>query len=218
MLKRFYKLISHIYFPIIQRPKRLKMGFMVHISNVTFGYNNYIGSYSTIVHSSLGDYCYMNKRCQISYTVMGRFCSIADDVKIGLGFHPTDLISTHPAFYSKNEKLNFFSKITVVEEYKKTTIGNDVWVGSNAIILGGLSIGDGAIVAAGAVVTRDVDPYAIVGGNPARVIKYRFEPDTINKLLKMKWWDSDLDLIKKQHDKFLDSKVFFQTFSSRNND
>ena len=110
----------------------------------------------------------------MQYAVIGKLCSIGDNVRIGLGIHPTHLRSTHPAFYSPQG--NWDIKPTIQEkitEYKKVYIGDDVWIGTNAMILDGVTIGSHAVIAAGAVVTKDVPEYAIVGGVPAKIIKYR---------------------------------------------
>ena len=93
------------------------------------------------------------------------------------------------------------------------TIGNDVWIGANVCILPGISIGDGAVLAAGAVITKDVPPYAIVGGVPAKVIKYRFSEDIIKKLLKIKWWNWEEEKVKKNKDLFYDPVKFVERFS-----
>jgi len=161
----------------------------------------------------LGDLSYVGKRSQVCSTKMGRFCSIGEDVKIGPGLHPVDFVSTHPAFYANNKKSLCFSDKLLIDEYKAVEIGNDVWIGTNAIILGGLKIGDGAIIAAGAIVTKDVEPYAIVGGNPAKIIKYRFSEEVIAKLLKLKIWERDLKWIRENHAYFLNPGLFIDTFS-----
>lgn len=116
---------------------------------------------------------------------IGKFCSIADNVTILLGGeHKLDTISSFPFSLEKNR----FSKGDVI-------IGNDVWIGYGATILSGVSIGDGAVIAANSIVTKDVEPYAIVGGVPAKTIKYRFDEKTIDKLLKLKWWNLDIPTI-----------------------
>ena len=132
---------------------------------------------------------------------IGKFSSIASFVKIGLGIHPTkDFVSTHYAFYSNKKKLTkTFSDKNYIEENKNVSIGNDVWIGANAIILDGITISDGAIIGAGAVVTKDVPPYAIVGGVPAKIIRYRFDEDTIKKLLEISWWDFPITWLEKNY-------------------
>ncbi len=130
---------------------------------------------------------------------------------IGGGKHPLDFVSTSPVFYSQRNALKkCFNKIDF-KEYDNTVIGNDVWIGSNAFIKGGVTVGHGAVIGAYAVVTKDIEPYSIVGGNPAKVIRKRFDEATIGKLLETKWWDySDKFLIAKSIefdnvDKFLHS-------------
>ncbi len=117
---------------------------------------------------------------------IGKFCSFADDVVILLGGeHDYENVSTYPF----GQLLWRFSKTRTVHTKGDVTIGNDVWVGRGAIIRSGVTIGDGAVIGAGSVVVADIPDYAIAGGNPAKVIKYRFNPDVIEKLLLLKWWD-----------------------------
>lgn len=137
---------------------------------------------------------------------IGRFCSIAGRVTVVNGFHPTcEFVSTHPAFFSPLAQGGFtYSNESLFEEVKHIDsegryaieIGNDVWVGFGTTILAGVKIGDGAVIAAGAVVTKDVPPYAIVGGVPAKVIKYRFEQEDVDFLCEFKWWDKPFEWIK----------------------
>jgi len=164
---------------------------------------------------SLGDFTYIASGTKISRAKIGKFCSIGPDCKIGLGKHPTkSFVSTHPIFYStlKQAQIAFadiaFADKNYFEEFGNIEIGNDVWIGANAIIVDGIKIGDGAIVAAGAVVTKDVPPYAIVGGVPAKIIRYRFDKDEIAKLLELKWWDKDINYLKSNFKKFHDIKEF----------
>jgi acetyltransferase-like isoleucine patch superfamily enzyme len=128
---------------------------------------------------------------------IGRYCSIAANVNISPSQHPVNWLSIsdrqHNSAYLDFNR--FGGNDVAVKRFvddKRAEIGNDVWVGINAVIMGGVKIGDGAIVAAGAVVTKDVPPYAVVGGVPAKVIKYRFDEDTIKELLALKWWDYDI--------------------------
>ncbi len=142
--------------------------------------------------NSCGKHSYISRDSSINRedTIIGSFCSISDGVRIGLAQHPTNYFSTsHFCFDNLNlEDVGFVDKPCV--------IGNDVWIGSDVLIMGGINVGDGAVLAAGTVVTKDVPPYAIVGGVPAKVIKYRFDEETIKELLELKWWDMHDEKIK----------------------
>ena len=136
---------------------------------------------------------------------IGKFCSIAPEVKIFLDAdHRTDCISTYPfpAFYNGNK---------VASEYVATKgnviIGNDVWIGYGAKILSGVSIGDGAVVGAGAVVAKNIPPYAVVVGNPAKIIKFRFKPEDVEILLGIQWWNWPLEKILSNADILMSNRV-----------
>ena len=145
------------------------------------------------------------------HLVIGKFCSIAAHVTLAAGNHPMNYISTSPYTYSKiknsfaeaqlyNDEFNYIENSNYLCE-----IGNDVWIGTGAILVCGnkaLTIGDGAVIAAGAVVTKDVPPYAIVAGCPAKIQKYRFSEDTISWLERKKWWTKSNDWIRKNVDAF----------------
>ena len=140
----------------------------------------------------IGSYSYVNEHTTIKKgTRIGRYCSIGRNCEIGAYNHPMTWITTSPVAYNSN--FYFPESSGLFQQSKRTTpsnthIGNDVWIGSNAIILRGIKIGDGAIIAAGAVVTKDVPPYAVVGGIPARLLKFRFSENLISELLAIKWW------------------------------
>ena len=128
---------------------------------------------------------------------IGKFTAIADDVTIFLGGnHHIEWITTYP-FGLLHQNYFDGEDITNQTETKgNVTIGNDVWIGSHTIIMSGVTIGDGAIIAAYSVVTKDVEPYSIVGGNPAKFIRYRFDEDIRTALLKLRWWDLEINHIK----------------------
>jgi acetyltransferase-like isoleucine patch superfamily enzyme len=135
---------------------------------------------------------------------IGKFCSIAARVTIALGGnHRSDLVTTYPfiAFVADWPEAECLSGEDVAAVSKgDVIIGNDVWIGYGVMILSGVTIGDGAVIGAGSVVTKDVEPYSIVAGNPARLIRKRFNDETIRKLLEIKWWDWPPEKIGKNLD------------------
>jgi acetyltransferase-like isoleucine patch superfamily enzyme len=155
----------------------------------TFGKNVFIAFGVKLGFCTVGEYARIRHFSTVYYATIGKFTSIGRNARIGIGQHPTNLISTNLIFYKKNPISNKWVKPIKYDEYRPICIGNDVWVGESSMIMGGVNIGDGAIVAARSVVTKDVPPYAIVAGVPAKVVKYRFDQETIERLLEIKWWD-----------------------------
>lgn len=148
-------------------------------------------------NTSIGKFTYINVGSVIFSNVsIGRFCSVGRNVEVGLARHPVSYLSTHPFQIAKSlfQRLPEYSKIKTIpwKFHEKTTIGNDVWIGAKACINSGVTIGDGCIIAAGAVVTTDVPPYSIFGGVPAKKIGGRFPEDIVDRLLVSKWWDRPL--------------------------
>lgn len=162
-------------------------------------------------------------------TSIGRYCSINGTARI-YDNHPLECITTHPfldhpaylspeEYVKRKEIINKYGTHWNNAEYENSplrdnrpvTIGNDVWIGANVIILSGVSIGDGAIIAAGAVVTKDVEDYSIVGGVPAKLIKYRFSKEQIHRLQKIKWWDWPHKKIEEHIEEFYQPGVFVDT-------
>jgi acetyltransferase-like isoleucine patch superfamily enzyme len=182
----------------------LTFGRDVHIKESKFGRHTQIADQVNVYKCTIGDYSYIEVGTVLAHATLGKFCSVAGGCYIGLGVHPSrEFVSTHPAFYSTSRGLHTsFADRDYLAEYAPVTVGNDVWIGTAAVIRGGISIGDGAIIGAGAVVTRDVPPYAIVGGVPAKLIRYRFDTPTIDFLLAFKWWDKGDDWLKANFRKF----------------
>lgn len=205
MVQKMKRMLKMAYY----RKKYHKMGVQLSkgveiggFSTTFEGYNR-LGRNSTFT-GSLGRCSYMGENCKI-HADIGRYCSIASEVCTIQGRHPTsDWVSTSPVFFSPDCQCGttYVSQRLFDEMSPKTIIGNDVWIGTRATIRSGVSIGDGAIIAAGAVVTRDVEPYTIVGGVPAKPIRKRFTDEQIDALLSLKWWDKDETWIKDHAAKF----------------
>lgn len=140
-------------------------------------------------NSSIDRFSYVGYDCEIISCRIGSFCSIANRVIIGGAKHPLGWVSTSPTFYNVSGGTGRHLGNLQFKPSTETIIDHDVWIGSRAIILQGVRIGTGAVIGAGAVVTKDVPPYAIVAGNPAKVIRFRFDSMTIEKFLDSEWWD-----------------------------
>ena len=153
---------------------------------------------STILYTTMGRYSYCGYGCTFINCKIGRFCSIADRVSAGLASHPMDWVSTSPAFYFGGGRSipEDLAALHYHAEQPMTVIGNDVWIGQGVLIKPGVTIGNGAVIGMGSVVTHDVPPYAIVGGNPARVIRLRFPQNICDRLNASQWWERDMNFLK----------------------
>ncbi len=168
----------------------------IHRKDSFAGMNN-IGNRTVFLWSSIGYGSYVANDSFIRRTAIGKYCSLGKNIRVIDVTHPANtFVSTSPSFFSLNPmnklclvKRQKYEEILYCERQYSVVIENDVWIGDGVQIIGGNKIGNGAIVAAGAVVTRNVPPYAIVAGVPARVVKYRFSEDEIAFLNELKWWD-----------------------------
>lgn len=180
---------------------------------------NMIDRDTIVKHSyfDIGSYCSFD--CHIIKAKIGKFTSIGPRVYIGYSTHPTkNWVTTHPAFYMDLQSVLKYSfhqgEEPLFNAWKEAIpaylveIGNDVWIGGDVRIMDGIKIGNGAIIAAGAVVTKNVPPYAIVGGVPAKIIKYRFTSEEIEFLQNFEWWDKPIKWIKQNYQKFSDIGSF----------
>jgi len=159
-------------------------------------------------------YSYFSTNSKINNCQIGSYCSIAPNVIIGLGSHLIEkAVSVHPAFYLTQTDLGVaYADKDYTPKSPEIIIGNDVWIGTNAIIKDGIIVGDGAIIGAGAVVTKNVPPYAIVGGVPAKIIRYRFNQEQIEFLLNAKWWKKEEWWLKENFKYFLNIDSFMNNF------
>ena len=168
-----------------------------------------------IFNSVIGDYSYVGRNTKVVYAEIGKFCSIAGGSIIGMGVHTLDCLSTSPIFTEKNNATGTsWTDSLKVYPFKRVKIGNDVWIGARVMVMGGVSIGDGAVIGAGAIVTKDVPPYAIVVGVPAKVIRYRFSPEIIERLLNIKWWSISEERIKNNIHLFQSDSIDIDTLES----
>ena len=181
-----------------------------------FGLKVTVYAHTTIARAVVGDYSYIGGRSELKNCTLGKFCSVGPNVRIGLGMHPIDRVSTYPGFYSPfaSGATKFFTDPTALESLP-VTVGNDVWIGANAIINDGVTVGDGAVVAAGAVVANDVAPYSVVGGVPAKVIRSRFEQEMVDFLLDLRWWDLEEETLRKNGAAFGNPGAFRESLGRR---
>jgi len=214
-LKKKFKSLFYRFFPELRKILSAKEDDFVN-SKVYFGFSCKIYPKARLTNSIIGNYTYIAKNSIISNTAIGKFCSIGPNLIAGWGIHPTTGISTHPMFYSTRKQNGMtLSKVNKIEEILPIKIGNDVFIGMNVIILDGVTIGDGAIIGAGAVVSKNIPPYAIAVGCPIKIKSYRFNEVTIDKLLKIKWWnfeENDLLLIEKH---FLEVETFIEKLKTK---
>lgn len=206
----------------------------VNINDCTFGdnaiicsncsmYKSRIGNYNKIhintilQEAKVGDYTYIGQDNFISKAHIGKFCSIGPNLFSGWGVHLTNGISTHPMFYSTRMQNGItFSPTDKIIERIPVKIGNDVFIGMNVLILDGIKIGDGAIIGAGAVVSKNIPPYAIAVGSPIQIIKYRYSPEIIEKLLEIQWWNWSHDKLKEVEKYLNDIESFIAKYEKGN--
>lgn len=182
MIKRIIKWFKNLcMLYILNRKNNLKTKSKKISYKAKYGKHNVIGKNVYIDESvQIGDFTYINQNTSLENCIVGKYCSISEGVKINPTEHNLSLKTTHPI---AGDSGHYGLKS------KKVIIGNDVLISMNSIILSGVKIGNGAVIGAGAVVTKDVPPYAIVGGIPAKIIRKRFSDDEIYRLESLKWWD-----------------------------
>lgn len=182
------------------RSSAIKNSFIHKTSKVESG--------SNIINVQMGRYSFCGYDCEIVNCEIGSFCSIANNVSIGGAMHPMHWVSMSPVFYKGRDSVKEKFSEHEREVNKKTVIGHDVWIGKNALIKQGVNIGTGAVIGMGSVVTKDVVPYSIVAGNPAREIRKRFDDKTISRLLVTEWWEYSSEKLRAVADKFTQPEEF----------
>lgn len=180
----------------------------------SFDGNNYVGQSAFLSGCKLGRGSYVGDGARICNMTTGKFCSIGFNVTSAIGTHPVrENIATTPSMFSTSpaNNLSFTDSQLYEDNNGGITLGNDVWIGNSAILMGGVTIGDGAIVGAGSVVTKSVPAYSIYAGVPAKCIGMRFDGETVDKLLKLKWWDKDDAWLKEHAKDFANPGEFIKT-------
>ncbi len=172
-------------------PKRLfsKVSVFALLSDSRVDVTAAVCSGTRLYRSALGRYSYVGRNSFITNCSIGNFCSIAGNCNIGGTGHPLNWVSTSSVFHKWD---NILKKNFARHEYdifQQTVIGNDVWIATNAMLKAGITVADGAVIGMGAVVTKNVGPYEIWAGNPAKCIRKRFDDETVKKLLESRWWD-----------------------------
>lgn len=174
------------------------------------------GPFTEISESVIDDYTYLMQNCQVQYSDVGKFCSIASYVRLHPVNHPMWRPTTHHMTYRRKsygmgdtDDGEFFDW----RRGNKVTIGHDVWLGHNVTVHAGVTIGHGAAIGSGSVVTKDIPPYAVAVGVPAKVIKYRFSDDVIEKLLDIKWWDWPCEKLKDRLEHLTDMQKLLSDFA-----
>jgi phosphonate metabolism protein (transferase hexapeptide repeat family) len=209
-------------FPPTARPYNPQLGEApaidpsARIFDSTVGAWTEIGPRSVISESSFDDYSYAASDVQIAYAEVGRFCSLAADVRINPVNHPLDRVTQHHCTY-RRIAYGFDTvddaAIFAWRRAARCVIGHDVWIGHGAIIMPGVTVGTGAVVGSGAVVTRDVEPYTVVVGTPARPIRQRFDKRTAAQLLEIAWWNWDHETLQARFADLLDVPGFLAKYA-----
>ncbi len=180
------------------------------VKNSQIDKTSVIESGSHLVNVNMDRYSYCGYDCTFINVDIGSFCSISDNVIIGGATHPIEWVSTSPIFRKRKDSIKRKFAFLEYEVSQKTTIGHDVWIGTNVLVKQGVKIGNGAIVGMGSVVTKDVDPYTIVAGNPAKEIRKRFPDEIIQVLQKSQWWTYSESSLLEIGSKFDDINAFVE--------
>lgn len=184
--------------------KLLKKARLCGIKASSIHSTSKIESGTTFYGSSMDRHSFCGYDCDIYFADIGSFTSIANGVVLGGGRHPMEWVSMSPVFYEGRDSVKAKFSTHSRELVKRVVVGHDVWIGRSAIILPNVAVGDGAVVGAGSVVTKSVPPYGVVAGNPARLVRFRFDDKTIARLTRTQWWSLPDEELKRLGPNFND--------------
>jgi chloramphenicol O-acetyltransferase type B len=205
-------LFTALSYQIRYAGKSIRIEYMAELNRVRFEGVNKVYKFARLRDVNLGCFTYVSRGTQVYNAEVGKFSCIGPETIIGPGEHPVrGYVSSHPAFYSTLAQAGkTFSDKDYVEEIPRTIVGHNVWIGARAIIRAGVTIGDGAVIAAGSVVVKDVAPYTVVGGVPALVIRDRFDDDLKKLVQKSEWWNWPTEKLSKNAAAFRDERKFME--------
>lgn len=220
-IRKIYYMLRRIWILLTIKDVKIGWGAVLH-NNTWLGGCNKIGE-GTIFGGEIGRYSYVGANCNLVCRI-GKYCSVSNNVILIAATHPIrKYVSTNPVFYSLRKQCGkTFADRQKFPEFEKLDnekyaliMGNDVLVGIGVTFLGAVRVGDGAVIGANSTVTKDVEPYSIVAGSPAKVIGKRFTDEQIEFLLKFKWWDKDEEWIIENYEKFDDIENFMKLYGGQ---
>ena len=221
-MRRLLKHLITLCYKVANLGKSRISSSAILLGKCQFEGNNSVGDNTYLSGTSLGYGSFVGFGCEFSNCKIGKYCSIGSNIRVVSATHPVKgFISTHPAFFSDTYRFHYVKASKFKEHLTNSdgfecSIGNDVWIGDNVLILGGCRIGDGAIIGMGSVVLHDVPPYTIVAGVPAKEIRKRFPEETIASLLRFNWWNKPVDWIKENAEEFSDVEFFINKYATDN--
>jgi virginiamycin A acetyltransferase len=190
--------LYHKYLKKNRLHQSVKIAKNVDLSNCTVEENVSFAHHASVNNTHIGRFTSIGRFSKITHADIGSFCAISWDLTINAIQHPLDHITVHAFPYVPQYGLTDQRQDMI----KRVKIGHDVWIGANSVIMPGITIGNGAVIAAGAVVTKDVPDYAVVGGVPAKILKYRFDAEIIQVLSETQWWNLEFKIIKENIELF----------------
>ncbi len=218
-MRRLLKYLITLYYRIANLGKSRISSSAIVLRGCSFEGHNSVGNNTYLSGTKFGYGSFVGFGCEFSNCKIGRYCSLGSNIRVISATHPVNgFISTHPAFFSDSYWFHYvkeskFKEHLTNEDGYECTIGNDVWIGDNVLILGGCKIGDGAIIGMGSIVLHDVPPYTIVAGIPAKEIRKRFSGETIESLQRIEWWNKPIKWIEANAEEFSNVELFVNKYA-----